>query len=67
MAAQALANPPDVSAATAILLFFQTMGGAFMVSSAQAAFTNTLVDKLAIYTPGILLLTPQRVTSARVS
>ena len=51
LAAQALADPPDVSATTAIMLFFQTMGGAFMVSSAQAAFTNTLVDKLAVYTP----------------
>ncbi len=53
LAAQALADPPDVSATTAIMLFFQTMGGAFMVSSAQAAFTNTLVDKFAICTPGI--------------
>lgn len=53
MAAQALADPADVSATTAIMLFFQTMGGAFMVSSAQAAFTNTLVRKLAIYAPGI--------------
>jgi hypothetical protein len=53
LASQALADPPDVSATTAIMLFFQTMGGAFMVSSAQAAFTNTLVEKLAIYAPGV--------------
>ena len=53
MAGQALSDPQDVSATTAILLFFQTIGGAFMVSSAQAGFTNTLLKKLAIHAPDV--------------
>jgi hypothetical protein len=53
MAGQALARPEDVSATTAILLFFQTMGGAFMVSAAQSGFTNTLLKHLAVYAPSV--------------
>lgn len=53
MAIQALADPEDVSASTAMVLFFQTMGGAFMVSGAQSAFTNTLVKNLAVHAPGV--------------
>ncbi|KAB2572090.1 MFS gliotoxin efflux transporter gliA [Lasiodiplodia theobromae] len=53
MAIQALADPEDVSASTAMVLFFQTMGGAFMVSGAQSAFTNTLVKNLATHAPGV--------------
>ncbi|EKG11353.1 Major facilitator superfamily domain general substrate transporter [Macrophomina phaseolina MS6] len=53
MAIQALADPEDVSASTAMVLFFQTMGGAFMVSGAQSGFTNTLVKNLAIHAPGV--------------
>ncbi|KAK6068444.1 major facilitator superfamily transporter [Seiridium cupressi] len=52
LAAQALAAPTDVAATSAILLFFQTMGGAFMVSAAQTAFTNGLIQKLMLYSPG---------------
>ncbi|KAL5356064.1 major facilitator superfamily domain-containing protein [Aspergillus floccosus] len=61
MAGQALSAPEDVSATTAMLLFFQTMGGAFMVSSAQAGFTNTLVKRLAVLAPSV---DPQRVIAA---
>lgn len=53
MAAQALAAHADVSATTAMLLFFQTMGGAFMVSAAQSGFANVLVQKLGVYAPGV--------------
>jgi hypothetical protein len=53
MAGQALARPEDVSATTAMLLFFQTMGGAFMVSAAQSGFTNTLLKRLAVYAPSV--------------
>ena len=38
---------------TAILLFFQTVGGALMVSAAQAAFFNVLVKVLPHSTPGV--------------
>jgi hypothetical protein len=53
LAAQALAPPIDLAATTAMLLFFQTMGGAFMVSAAQSGFTNTLLRKLVEYAPGL--------------
>jgi MFS transporter, DHA2 family, glioxin efflux transporter len=53
MVGQALAAPEDVSATTAILLFFQTMGGAFMVSAAQAGFANRLIERLATDAPGV--------------
>ncbi|KAF7526527.1 hypothetical protein G7054_g10716 [Neopestalotiopsis clavispora] len=52
LAAQALAAPTDVAATSAIVLFFQTMGGAFMVSAAQTAFSNGLIHKLVQYSPG---------------
>jgi hypothetical protein len=43
MAGQALAKDEDIPTTTALLMFFQTMGGALGVSAAQAAFTNELV------------------------
>ncbi|KAH8803447.1 DNA repair protein RAD50 [Xylogone sp. PMI_703] len=46
MYAQATAESEDVSVVTAMLMFFQTIGGAFLVSGAQSAFTNTLVHHL---------------------
>ncbi|KAI4197919.1 MAG: hypothetical protein LQ350_005622 [Teloschistes chrysophthalmus] len=43
---QATAPAADLAEVTAILLFFQTVGGAFMVSAAQAAFVNILIKTL---------------------
>lgn len=40
---QATAPPEDLSSITAIILFFQTVGGAFFVSAAQSAFVNQLL------------------------
>ncbi|KAK3359670.1 major facilitator superfamily-domain-containing protein [Lasiosphaeria hispida] len=40
---QATSAPEDLSSITAIILFFQTIGGAFLVSAAQAAFVNQLL------------------------
>ncbi|KAL8650558.1 MAG: hypothetical protein Q9210_003750 [Variospora velana] len=50
---QATAPAVDLAEVTVILLFFQTLGGAFMVSAAQAAFVNTLVKHLPRSAPGI--------------
>lgn len=50
---QATAPPADLPEVTAILLFFQTVGGAFMVSAAQAAFVNVLVKVLPRSAPGV--------------
>ncbi|POS74413.1 SGE1 [Diaporthe helianthi] len=51
LAAQALAAPTDIAATSAMLLFFQTMGGAFTVSAAQSGFTNELIRRLRGYSP----------------
>ena len=50
---QATAPASDLAEATAILLFFQTTGGAFMVSAAQAALVNVLLKVLPHSAPGV--------------
>jgi MFS family permease len=50
---QATASAADLPEATAILLFFQTVGGAFMVSAAQSAFVNVMIKTLPTTAPGI--------------
>ncbi|KAH8434261.1 MDR family MFS transporter [Aspergillus melleus] len=51
--AQASVDPEDLPAITACLYFFQTVGGAFTVSSGQAAFVNQMLAKLASSAPGV--------------
>ncbi|KAF9890757.1 hypothetical protein FE257_005626 [Aspergillus nanangensis] len=51
--AQATASTADLPEVTAIVLFFQTVGGAFMVSAAQSAFVNVLMKVLRHSAPGI--------------
>ncbi|KAK3685144.1 major facilitator superfamily domain-containing protein [Podospora appendiculata] len=51
--AQATAAPEDLSSVTAIVLFFQTVGGAFFVSAAQSAFVNKMLSTVVISAPGI--------------
>jgi hypothetical protein len=46
MAGQALAKNDDISTTTALLMFFQTLGGALAVSAGQAAFSNELIKSL---------------------
>ncbi|KAE8143181.1 major facilitator superfamily domain-containing protein [Aspergillus pseudotamarii] len=46
MAGQTFAKPEDTASITAILLFFQTLGGTIFVSVAQSVFTNRLITKL---------------------
>ncbi|KAL2163024.1 hypothetical protein VTH06DRAFT_6860 [Thermothelomyces fergusii] len=50
---QASAQPHDMSSVTAIILFFQIVGGAFLVSAAQSAFVNKMVHKLATSAPSV--------------
>jgi MFS family permease len=54
---QATAPAAELAEVTAILLFFQTVGGAFMVSAAQAALVNVLVKVLRHSAPGVDPLT----------
>jgi hypothetical protein len=53
MIGQALAKEEDVATVTAILMFIQTVGGALLVSAAQAAFVNTLLSELVKNAPDI--------------
>ena len=48
---QTLVTPSDLSSITAQTLFFQTIGGAFFISAAQAAFTNRLLSRVVITAP----------------
>ncbi|KAK4175163.1 major facilitator superfamily domain-containing protein [Triangularia setosa] len=50
---QATAKVEDLSSVTAIVLFFQTVGGAFWVSAGQSAFVNELMKELAISAPDV--------------
>jgi hypothetical protein len=61
IAVQGTTDESDMAAATAILLFFQTVGGAFFVSAAQSGFLNTMLKTLArtapTINPSLVLLT----------
>ncbi|KAM5347630.1 hypothetical protein ACJ41O_007454 [Fusarium nematophilum] len=50
---QATSTPETLSSVTAIILFFQTIGGAFFVSAGQSAFVNIMLDVLATDAPGV--------------
>ncbi|OBT51784.1 hypothetical protein VE04_07384, partial [Pseudogymnoascus sp. 24MN13] len=56
--ARAPPRPSTSPSATAMVLFTQTIGGAFFVSAGQTAFTNILLKRVQIYVPGI---DPQRI------
>ncbi|OQE08413.1 hypothetical protein PENVUL_c010G02443 [Penicillium vulpinum] len=51
--AQSRTAPGDLASVTAIILVFQTLGGAFFVAAAQAAFINQLVVQLPTTAPDI--------------
>ncbi|KAM3560145.1 hypothetical protein MY1884_003094 [Beauveria asiatica] len=51
--AQAMSTPEDISASTAIILFFQMTGGAVCISAGQSAFINRLLYYLKKIAPGI--------------
>ncbi|KAM3502074.1 hypothetical protein MY10362_005101 [Beauveria mimosiformis] len=51
--AQAMSAPEDISASTAIILFFQMTGGAVCISAGQSAFINRLLYYLKSIAPGI--------------
>ena len=51
--AQGNAEPEDLAVTTALVMFFQTVGGAFILSGAQSAFVNQLLAKLPEYAPNV--------------
>ncbi|OQO04345.1 hypothetical protein B0A48_10956 [Cryoendolithus antarcticus] len=48
MAAQALAPQEDLATTSAIIIFFQTMGGAIFVSAAQSSFSNSIMSSVIL-------------------
>ncbi|KAH6610121.1 major facilitator superfamily domain [Trichoderma cornu-damae] len=53
IAVQALSKPQDLGPSTGMLLFFQGLGGAFLVSGSQSAFINTLVKNVLSHAPQV--------------
>ena len=53
MNAEALAKNEDMASTTSIILFFQSLGGAVLISTAQSIFENRLIASLPKYAPGI--------------
>ncbi|KAL8689624.1 MAG: hypothetical protein Q9218_004750 [Villophora microphyllina] len=51
--AQASVEPEDLSSASALVLFFQTIGGSFFVAAGQAAFENRLIGSLPQNAPTV--------------
>ncbi|EJU00959.1 hypothetical protein DACRYDRAFT_33669, partial [Dacryopinax primogenitus] len=52
-ASQAMVDVKDVAPVTAMAFFFQTIGGAFFISAAQAIFANRLLAVLPSSAPSI--------------
>ncbi|PKS08405.1 hypothetical protein jhhlp_005349 [Lomentospora prolificans] len=53
IATQGTVSPTDLSSATAIVLFFQTVGGSFFLAGAQSAFLSEMVKKLVVTAPNV--------------
>jgi MFS transporter, DHA2 family, glioxin efflux transporter len=53
IATQAISTAADLSSATAMVLFCQTVGGAVFVSAGQSALSNVVLKKLPIYAPSV--------------
>ncbi|KZT52961.1 MFS general substrate transporter [Calocera cornea HHB12733] len=52
-AAQSRVDGADLAPVTAMVMFFSTVGGAFLISAGQSVFANTLVRSLAHTAPGV--------------
>ncbi|KAI5119573.1 hypothetical protein M0805_006458 [Coniferiporia weirii] len=53
LAVQAVLNTKDMPVGNAIIMFFNSLGGAISISIAQNVFTNTLVKEVPKYTTGV--------------
>ncbi|KAL8650653.1 MAG: hypothetical protein Q9210_003700 [Variospora velana] len=51
--AQASVEPEDISSASALILFFQTIGGSFFVAAGQTAFVNQLLKVASQRVPDV--------------
>ncbi|KIW20704.1 hypothetical protein PV08_01281 [Exophiala spinifera] len=50
---QVHSKPEDMATATAMIFFFQMIGGSFTLSAAQSAFNNKLISTLRSTAPGV--------------
>ncbi|KAH8117631.1 MFS general substrate transporter [Phellopilus nigrolimitatus] len=53
LAVQAVLSSKDMPIGNAIIMFFNSLGGAISISIAQNVFTNTLVEAVPRYTTGV--------------
>ncbi|KAG8427942.1 hypothetical protein J3459_006200 [Metarhizium acridum] len=53
IAVQGSVSPEDLAAATGMLLFFQSIGGAYLVSGSQSAFINQMVGHVLKNAPQV--------------
>ncbi|KAK1598198.1 major facilitator superfamily transporter [Colletotrichum navitas] len=53
IAVQGTVNADDLASSTAVLLFFQTVGGAFYVAAAQSGFLITILKEVAENLPSV--------------
>ncbi|KAN0110016.1 major facilitator superfamily transporter [Hyaloscypha variabilis] len=53
IATQATSSVADLSSATAMVLFCQTLGGAVFVAAGQSALANVVLKKLPVYVPSV--------------
>ncbi|KIX09628.1 uncharacterized protein Z518_00709 [Rhinocladiella mackenziei CBS 650.93] len=51
--AQAIVTPSDLSSVSAVILFWQTIGGAVFISAAQAGFANKMLEELPKRAPNV--------------
>lgn len=50
---QATVKPTDLSSVSAMILFFQTVGGALWISAGQAGWSNKMLSEIATRVPGV--------------
>ncbi|KAK7888430.1 hypothetical protein LTR67_008776 [Exophiala xenobiotica] len=50
---QAIVKPSDLSSVSAVMLFFQTIGGAIFISAGQSGFTNKMLQEIPKRAPGV--------------
>lgn len=50
---QSVVKPSDLSSVSAMILFFQTVGGAIWISAAQAGWANKMLKVVATKLPGV--------------
>lgn len=52
-AVQTVLDPSDIPVGTAMVMFFQTLGGALFIAVAQLVFQNGLIEGISTYAPGV--------------